>query len=79
MKQRSPNPGELLFMAVHEYLHNLSDLPDWPEQLSTLNGCKEFIKQHPEYMYIVAAVHEKKAYGWLCEHIVTVGKADNAC
>jgi hypothetical protein len=60
------NAGELLFLIWNEPLSKL--ICACPPQFSTRELCNSHIQRHPDLVPLLAAVHEKKAYAWLCEH-----------
>jgi hypothetical protein len=63
------NAGELLF-RIWDEAKSFSGMgmPTRPPYLSTLDQCNVHIQRHPDLVPLLAAVHEKKAYAWLCEH-----------
>jgi hypothetical protein len=63
------NAGELLFHIwnVAEKAFGFSAVIR-PPQFSNLDQCNVYVGRHPDLVSLLAAVHEKKAYAWLCEH-----------
>jgi len=63
------NAGELLF-RIWDEAKSFSGMgmPTRPPYLSTLDQCNMHIQRRPDLVPLLAAVHEKKAYAWLCEH-----------
>ena len=41
-----------------------------PPQFSTRELCNMHIQRRPDLVPLLAAVHEKKAYAWLCEYSI---------
>jgi len=54
--------GNMLFLIWDNYALSR------PPQFSTRELCNMHIQRHPDLVPLLAAVHEKKAYAWLCEY-----------
>lgn len=59
--------GKLLFIIGAES-REYSRLPKWPQLLSTLQGCEDYVNEHVDRPALLAQVHLKSAYAWLCEN-----------
>jgi len=63
----SSNAGRLLSI-IWSRADKLADLPRRPPYLSRLEQCNDYVKQRPKLLSLLAVVHKKKAYVWLCEN-----------
>jgi hypothetical protein len=61
------NADQLLFVIGQEAVH-FNDLPKWPDSLSTLESCNDYIECQTDFERVLREVHEKRAYAWLVEN-----------
>lgn len=63
------NAGQLLsiILSQAEQFAGMG-MPGFPSSLSTVNGCSNYVRTHPDMVTLLADVYTKNAYAWLCEH-----------
>jgi hypothetical protein len=72
------NAGQLLFIIRRESVH-FSGLPKYPDSLSTLGSCNNYVECKPDFWRVLAEIHQKTAYAWLVENgMITHSLVDDA-
>jgi hypothetical protein len=61
------NAGQLLFVIGKEAV-KFGNLLKWPDSLSTLESCNDYLECKPDFWRLLAEVHQKTAYAWLIEN-----------
>jgi hypothetical protein len=64
----SKNAGRLLFIIWKNARHLTEFTDKCPSLFLEEDQCSNYVDQHPDIMPLLAEVHSRKAYTWLCSN-----------